>query len=739
MARTSFSRPGRRGRAWCRSNSSPPRDVIRAVEAHGITTLAGVPPLWVQLIEAPWPPKAAYQPAPPHQFRRAPAGVDRAADAGGASRRRDLPDVRPHRGVPLDLSRARRCSTAIRDSIGSAIPFAEVMASHPDGTLCARRARRGNWSMPGRSSPRAIGTIPERTARRFRPAPAGSLYRGPAVWSGDRVRRADGLLTFVGREDAMIKTSGNRVSPTEVEEAAVASGVATEAVALGYTRRAARRGDRPGRAGAGPEADRSFAPISSGSYRILCNPRLSLARRAAAETQWQARPRKVARRADGMTKPMGPIPADFRAGEDGDSADRRPQRRRAGRGGGRYAAVRLRPRDGRGADRPLPCRISGDWPALCSESKPVSRRCSSIAKQVDGLDVASAGEMRPALGAVMSRRSAFAGPGKRDDELDAAISAGVTLNLESEGEAERALASAGRLGVTPRLAVRVNPDFELRGSGMRMGGGAQAVRGRCRACAGARPRLIDGRRRMARLPHLRRLAGARCRRDHRGAARRRWRSPPGSPTRSASRRRWSISAAASASPISRRAAARHRERSARRWRNAAAKAAGLRDTASRSSSAAGWSARRGSIYPRRRPEGEPRQDLPRHRRRNAPPARRLGQFRPGRPPQLSGRHRRPRFAAAAEEEASVVGCLCTPLDRLADDVMLPRAEVGDLVAVFLAGAYGLSRQPAGLSRPRTGARNPRRRRGLTSHRAASRSGTGTNALFLTRNFTSWAR
>ncbi|MCP6374091.1 pyridoxal-dependent decarboxylase, exosortase A system-associated, partial [Klebsiella pneumoniae] len=64
----------------------------------------------------------------------------------------------------------------------------------------------------------------------------------------------------------------------------------------------------------------------------------------------------------------------------------------------------------------------------------------------------------------------FAGPGKRDHELEAAISAGATLNLESEGEAERALAIAHRLGRTPRLAVRVSPDFELRGSGMRMGG-----------------------------------------------------------------------------------------------------------------------------------------------------------------------------------------------------------------------------------------------------------------------------
>ena len=59
-----------------------------------------------------------------------------------------------------------------------------------------------------------------------------------------------------------------------------------------------------------------------------------------------------------------------------------------------------------------------------------------------------------------------------------------------------------------------------------------------------------------------------------------------------------------------------------------------------------------------------------------------------------------RFAAASEEEASVVGCLCTPLDLLADEAMLPRAEVGDLVAIFCAGAYGLTSSPTGfLSQP----------------------------------------
>ena len=74
----------------------------------------------------------------------------------------------------------------------------------------------------------------ERTALRFKPAPAFSHYGGMAVWSGDTVRKdADGLLYFVGRDDEMIKTSGNRVSPAEVEEIAVSSGVVREAVALG--------------------------------------------------------------------------------------------------------------------------------------------------------------------------------------------------------------------------------------------------------------------------------------------------------------------------------------------------------------------------------------------------------------------------------------------------------------------------------------------------------------------------
>jgi diaminopimelate decarboxylase len=95
---------------------------------------------------------------------------------------------------------------------------------------------------------------------------------------------------------------------------------------------------------------------------------------------------------------------------------------------------------------------------------------AEIAPLVDGLDIASGGELTRAIAVKPAAAISFAGPGKRDVELEAAIAAGVTLNVESEGEAVRALRIAERLGHAPRLAVRVNPDMELRGSGMKMGG-----------------------------------------------------------------------------------------------------------------------------------------------------------------------------------------------------------------------------------------------------------------------------
>jgi acyl-coenzyme A synthetase/AMP-(fatty) acid ligase len=119
------------------------------------------------------------------------------------------------------------------DSIGTAIPFAEILAVRADGSP-TEPDEEGELVHAGPLVAQGYWNDAERSALRFRPAPPCSEYGGTAVWSGDRVRRdAQGLLYFVGRDDAMIKTSGNRVSPTEVEEAAIASGIAAEAVALG--------------------------------------------------------------------------------------------------------------------------------------------------------------------------------------------------------------------------------------------------------------------------------------------------------------------------------------------------------------------------------------------------------------------------------------------------------------------------------------------------------------------------
>jgi acyl-CoA ligase (AMP-forming) (exosortase A-associated) len=208
------------------------RDVIRAVEANGITTLAGVPPLWVQLVEADWPARTALS-------------LRRLTNSGGrlpVSIVRRLRELFPAAELYLmyGLTEAFRSTylepallDAHPDSIGTAIPFAEVMASLPDGSL-AEPGGEGELVHAGPLVAKGYWNDPERTAQRFKPAPAASVHGGVAVWSGDRVRiDADGLLYFVGREDAMIKTSGNRVSPTEVEEAAISSGLVIEAVALG--------------------------------------------------------------------------------------------------------------------------------------------------------------------------------------------------------------------------------------------------------------------------------------------------------------------------------------------------------------------------------------------------------------------------------------------------------------------------------------------------------------------------
>jgi len=119
------------------------------------------------------------------------------------------------------------------DSVGSSIPFAELMVVRPDGGEAAP-GEEGELVHAGPLVAQGYWQDTERTAERFKPAPRFSRLGGTAVWSGDTVVKGeDGLLRFRGRDDAMIKVSGNRISPTEIEEAALASGAVSDAAAFG--------------------------------------------------------------------------------------------------------------------------------------------------------------------------------------------------------------------------------------------------------------------------------------------------------------------------------------------------------------------------------------------------------------------------------------------------------------------------------------------------------------------------
>lgn len=329
------------------------------------------------------------------------------------------------------------------------------------------------------------------------------------------------------------------------------------------------------------------------------------------------------------------------------------------------------------------------------KANPYAPLLEFIADYVDGLDIASGGELAMAREAgFLPREISFAGPGKRDRELHAAVKAGVTLNLESEGEAERALDAANALGVSPRLAIRVNPSFEMRGSGMKMGGGAK-------------PFGIDE----DRVPTLAKElvdAGADWRGFH----------------------IYTGSQALDAEAIIETQA------------NVLALAARLGEDAGVAVPHLNMGGGFGIPYFDR--------DTPldiaavgealNERFTNLPVnlqqtdfAIELGRYLVGEAGVYltrvvdrkvshdttyvitdGGLHHqlaasgnfgtvvRRNYPAAiatkygdeAEEVVNIVGCLCTPLDRLADQAHLPRAEIGDIVAIFCAGAYGASASPS---------------------------------------------
>ena len=340
----------------------------------------------------------------------------------------------------------------------------------------------------------------------------------------------------------------------------------------------------------------------------------------------------------------------------------------------------------------MPDRLSIHY---AMKANPFSPLLEHMADLVDGLDVASGGELQMARDAgFLPREISFAGPGKRDEELFAAVKAGVTLNLESANEARRALEAGTALGIAPRLAIRVNPDFELRGSGMKMGGGAKPF-GIDQSQVSALAREIIA-------------AGANWRGFH----------------------IFTGSQALDAEAI-------------------------IETQANVLELAAQLSEESGAILPHLNMGGGfgiPYFDKDKpldighvgealsERFSNLPDilqetefAIELGRFLVGEAGVYltrivdrkeshgvtylvtdGGMHHQlaasgnfgtvvrrnypaaiaTHFDAEAVEEVNVVGCLCTPLDRLADAALMPRADVGDLVAIFCAGAYGASASPS---------------------------------------------
>jgi diaminopimelate decarboxylase len=336
------------------------------------------------------------------------------------------------------------------------------------------------------------------------------------------------------------------------------------------------------------------------------------------------------------------------------------------------------------------------------KANPMPAIVQHLSGLVDSFDVASAGEMRVALDTPMPpRRVSFAGPGKTPAELVQAIAAGVTIEMESETEAERVATIGARLGVRPRVAVRVNPDFQVKGSGMRMGGGPQQFG----VDAERVPTLLD---RLAgtgvELLGFHIFAGSQnlnaeilCEAQRRTVELAlRLADHTSEPVRYLNigggfgipyfERDQALDLAAIGDNLGGLMADAIRPNlpDARvvvelgRYIVGECGVYVTRVVDRKESRGKTFLVVDGGLHHQLAASGNFGQVI----RRNYPVA--IGK----------GAH------DEAPETVSVVGCLCTPLDLLADNVQLPRAEIGDLVVIFQAGAYGLTASPTGfLSHP----------------------------------------
>ena len=394
-------------------------------------------------------------------------------------------------------------------------------------------------------------------------------------------------------------------------------------------------------------------------------------------------------------KAMGPIPAHFRPDDDarlrigGWSAEELIEQ-----SGGTPLFVYDSRIAGGQVDRFRAAMPEGLALHYAVKANPYGPLLRFLARHVDGFDIASAGELRMLEDAeVGGLPISFAGPGKRDEEIELAIAANVTLNVESEGEAERALDIAERVGRGPRIAVRVNPPFGIKGSGMKMGGLASPFGVDSERAPALIRRVIDG---GAEWQGLHIFAGSQVLAadalieaqratlalaaeiaDAAGAA------PPelnlgggfGIPY-FPGEQPLDIEAVGAALADTLRAtpdvlAETRFAIELGRWLVGEAGVYLARIVDRKESGGRTFLVTDGGLHHMLAASGNFGQLL----RRNYPVA-------------IAGR-----FGCEPDEQVTVTGCLCTPLDLLADDVSLPHAEAGDVVAIFCAGAYGLTASP----------------------------------------------
>lgn len=210
-------------------------DTIKVLARERITGLAAVPPLWIQLTASDWPASID------EHLRYYTNSGGAMPSATLAAIRRRVPHALPY--LMYGLTEAFRSTYLPPEevdrrptSIGKAIPNAEVLVVRADGVVCGPD-EPGELVHRGTLVSLGYWNDPAKTAERFRPVPgqqAELVLQELAVWSGDTVKRdADGFLYFVGREDEMIKSSGYRISPTEIEEVVYRSGMVAEAAAFG--------------------------------------------------------------------------------------------------------------------------------------------------------------------------------------------------------------------------------------------------------------------------------------------------------------------------------------------------------------------------------------------------------------------------------------------------------------------------------------------------------------------------